>query len=199
EELERDAVRLLQNLAPVLGVGVVAQIRAFVDEALTVHVHDQPQRVGVLLVEVADAAIAGWRRVQVPRHRVRAGPVAVRLRPDVERHLDAVARVVACAAYLRELPAGAQVPRAHLGGRLEAAGGEYDGAALELVEALGIADAQAVHAAAVVDEQRAGLRAVAHLDAVPVDGVEELVREPAPAADGLGDQPAPEAKLSVDL
>ena len=79
EELERDAVWLRQDLATVLRVGVVAEVRALVDEALASFVHDQAQRIGVLLVEVADASVARRRRVEVPGDRVCARPVAVRL------------------------------------------------------------------------------------------------------------------------
>ena len=105
----------------VLHVRVVAEVRALVDEPLAVDVHDEPERVRVLLEVVADLPVAVPRRVQVPLHGVTAAPVAPRLRADLERHADAVAGVVGRAAHARQLPVRAQVARAHLRVGLEAA------------------------------------------------------------------------------
>ena len=127
------------------------------------------------------------------------GPVAVRLRTDVESHADALAGVVAGAAHLRQLPAGAHVAGAHLRVRLEAAGRHHDGARLEALEAVGAARLHAAHGAGVVHDQPDGLRAVAHLDAVVGGGVEQRVRQPLAGADGLDDEAAPEAQLALHL
>ena len=79
-------LRLAQDLAAVLRVGVVAEVRALVHEALAAHVDDEPERVRVLLEHVADPAVAEGGRVEIPLHGVAGRPVAVGLRADVERH-----------------------------------------------------------------------------------------------------------------
>src|SRR5205807_3981775 len=94
-QLEGRALGLVENLSAVPGVGVVPQVCPLVDEALAAVVDDQPERVGVLLEEVAHAPVAEGRRVEVPGDGVAGRPVAVGLRVDLERHADAVARVVA--------------------------------------------------------------------------------------------------------
>ena len=58
EDLEGQPLGLADDLAPVLGVGVVAEVRALVHEPGAVHVDDEPERVGVLLEHVAHAAVA---------------------------------------------------------------------------------------------------------------------------------------------
>src|SRR5437764_178614 len=99
----------------VLGVGVVAEIRALVDEPSTRGVDHDPERVGVLLEGVADGEIAELRRVVVPADGVAARPVAGGRGSDLEGHADAVAGVEARAPDLRELPAGAEIAGAPLG------------------------------------------------------------------------------------
>ena len=47
-----------EYLAPVPSVGVVAEVRALVHEPCAVHVDDDAEGVGVLLVEVGDLAVA---------------------------------------------------------------------------------------------------------------------------------------------
>src|SRR5262245_24024337 len=54
-----------------------------------------------------------------------AGPVAGRHGVGLERHANTIARVEACAAHLRELPARTHVARAPFGVGLEAAGRQY--------------------------------------------------------------------------
>src|SRR5207249_2289652 len=124
EDLERGAARLLDDGAAVLDVGVVAEVGALVHEALPAQVHDDAERVRVLLKVVTDLAVAVPGRVEIPLHRVAAAPVAPRQRADVERHPDAVPRVVRRPSHARQLPVAAEIPRAHLGVGLESAGGE---------------------------------------------------------------------------
>ena len=121
EDLERGAAGLSDDRAPVLHVGVVAEVGALVHEALALEVHDEPERVRVLLEVVAHLPVAVPRRVQVPLDGVAAAPVPPRQRADVQRHLDAVAGVVRRAAHARELPVGPEMARAHLWIRLESA------------------------------------------------------------------------------
>ena len=109
----------------------------------------------MLLEVVADLEVAELGRVAVPADRVRARPVAGRLGADVERHADAVAGVEAGAAHLGELPAGAQVARAHLGVGLEAAGRQHHAFAGDLDGLALVADAHALDAVVVADEGRA--------------------------------------------
>ena len=85
EDLHRGALRLLHHLAAVLGVGVVAVVRALVDEALAVQVDDDADRIGVLLEVVEDHAVAERRGADVPLHRVAGRPAAEGLRADLER------------------------------------------------------------------------------------------------------------------
>src|SRR5437899_5943241 len=128
EDLERGAAGLPDDRAPVLHVSVVAEIGALVDEALATEIHDEPERVRVLLEVVADLPVAVPRRVQVPLDGVAADPVAPRQRTDLERHLDAVAGVVRRAADAGQLPVGSAIPRTNLRIRLEAAGCASGGA-----------------------------------------------------------------------
>src|SRR5256885_12382104 len=131
EDLERRAARLLDDLAAVLHVRVVAHVGALVDEALTLDVDDDADGIRVLLEVVADLAVAVPGGVVVPLHGVTAAPVAPRLRADVERHADAIAGVVWGAAHAREVPVGPEVARTHLYVGLEAPGGEDDGVRLD--------------------------------------------------------------------
>src|SRR5207244_11086662 len=124
---ERGTARLLDDLAAILHVRVVAHVGALVDEALAVDVDDDADRIRMLLEVVPDLAVAVPGRVVVPLHGVAAASVAPRLGPDVAPHADAVARVIRRAAHAREIPVGAEVARAHLHVGLEAARGEHDG------------------------------------------------------------------------
>ena len=135
EDLKRRAVRLLQNFSPVLRVCEVAKVRAFVHEAVTVRVHDDPEGVGVLLVQVADASVAEQRRVQVPSHGVTTAPVAVRRRSRLQRHPDTVPGVKLGAAHLGVLPVRPEMLLAHLAVRLEPAAREYNRASANLFAA----------------------------------------------------------------
>ena len=86
----------------------------------------------MLLEIVADRQVAELRRVAVPADRVAARPVAGRHGADVQRHLDAVAGVEAGAAHLGEVPARAEIARAHLGIGLEPAAGQHHAFRLHL-------------------------------------------------------------------
>ena len=58
EELEGDGAGLLEDRAPVLGVGVVAEVGALVDEALPVAVDDDPERIALPGQPVGELAVA---------------------------------------------------------------------------------------------------------------------------------------------
>src|SRR5687768_15140268 len=104
EDLEGGPARLLDDGAAVLDVGVVAEVGALVDEAVATGVHDDAERIAVLLEVVAHLPIAVPGGVVVPLHGVTPAPVPPRLRPDVERHADAVAGVEWRPAHAREIP-----------------------------------------------------------------------------------------------
>jgi len=115
-----------EDHAAVLRVGVIAEIGAFVDEALALGVDVDAPGIRMLLnwSPTARSPNSGaflsqataWQPDQLPTG---AAPMASAMRDDV-------AGVEARAAHLGELPAGPQVARAHFGVRLEAAGGEHD-------------------------------------------------------------------------
>ena len=75
EKLPRELHRLLQDDAAVFRVGVIADIGAFVDEALAVRVHHDGERIVVALVVVGRREVAEVRRVAFPADRVTARPV----------------------------------------------------------------------------------------------------------------------------
>ena len=152
EHLPAELPRLHQDHAAVLGVGVVAEVGALVDEALAVGVDHHAEGVVVLLEVVADREVAELRRVAIPGHRVAARPVAGRHGVGIERHLDAVARVEARAAHLGQLPAGAHVARAPFGIGLEAARRQHDVARPDRAGLTAVLHAHALHAVVVGDE-----------------------------------------------
>ena len=125
--------------------------------------------------------------------------VAERLRADVERHLVAVAGVVADAAHLGELPAGAEVAGAHLRVGLEAAAREHDRIAGQGLPAVRRAHGDAVHPSGVVLLQSHRGVVVPHVDAALDGDLEELVGEALPAPDGLQTEAAPETELPFHL
>ena len=156
-----------------------------------------PHGIAVLLEVVADREVAELRRVVVPLHRVRARPVAEARRADGERHVDAVAGVVGRAAHFRELPAGPEIARAHLGVGFEAAAGDHHGLAGDVLEVAVGFHLQARDGLAVVD-QRDAARVVADLDAVLLGELEVLVDQPRAAALGFHREAAPELEFAVD-
>src|SRR5665213_3229830 len=115
EYLPGELTRLIENDATVLRISVVAEIRAFIDEAFTLGVDHDAERIGVFLESVANGKVAMLGRVAIPPHRVTARPVARGPRADIERHLNSAAGVEARSPYLREIPRRAEIARAPLG------------------------------------------------------------------------------------
>ena len=87
-------------------VGIVSEIGPLIHEALPLDVHDDAERIGVFLVGFSYREVTEGRGVQVPGDGVAPAPVAIGLRSDIERHLDAVARVVRGAADFCEFQPG---------------------------------------------------------------------------------------------
>src|SRR5256886_6140029 len=200
EDLERGAARLLDDLAAVLHVRVVAHVGALVDETLTLDVDDDADGIRMLLEVVADFAVAVPGGVVVPLHGVTAAPVAPRLRADVERHADAVARVVRGAAHAREGPVGPEIARAHLHVGLEAAGGEHHGlGGGALAAPVGGADLDSRDGAARVGEQAVRLGLEADVDALLLRRLVVHLDEAGPAADRLQHEVAEERELAAHL
>src|SRR5260370_18760097 len=106
----------------------------------------------MLLELVASRQVAEFRGVAFPLHGVAARPVTGRAGADLKRHADAVAGVPAAAAHLCQIPAGAEIARAHFRIGLEAAAGKDDGPGTQLVQTVIPADAHAVDAAVLVDD-----------------------------------------------
>ena len=198
EELEGGALGLGEDGAAVLGVGVVADVGALVDEALAVDIDDQSVGIGVLLVEVGDDSIAGWWGVEVPGDSVGSGPVTEGLGAGVDGGLDCVAGVESGASHLGHVPTGTEVAGAHFGVGLEAASREHDGVGVEFFDGVLGPELDAGDAAAVA-EQIDHLRAVTYLDAGAFSGRELLVGESFAGADGLDGESAVEDELAVDL
>src|SRR5437899_11451327 len=198
EDLERRAPWLLDDLATVLHVRVVAHVGALVDEALALDVDDDADGIRMLLEIVADLAVAVPRGVVVPLHGVTAAPVAPRLRADVERHADAVAGVVRGAAHAREVPVGPEVARTHLHVGLEAPGGEDDGVRLDrLASAVRGPDLHTGDDTARVGEQPVRLGLEADVDALLLRRLVVHVDQAGPAADRLQHEVAEERELAA--
>ena len=198
EDLPGELAGLLQHHAAVFGVGVVAEVGAFVDEALAGGVDQDRERIRVFLELVADREVAELRRVHLPLHRVAAGPVAAGTRADVESHADAVTGIEARAAHLREVPAGPEVAGAPLGIGFEAAAREYDRFAAQLAFGAVVPDANACDPHPVVEEAERA-RAIANLDAALCGGVGEHLDQARSAADRLDGEAAPELEFAFDL
>src|SRR5262249_21625175 len=143
---------LLQHHATVFGVGVIAEVGAFVDEALAGGVDEYREGVGAVLKLVADRAVAKLGRVPLRLHGVGAGTVAAAAGAGIHRHAEAVAGVEARAAPLGEVPAGPEITRAPLGIGFEAAAREHDRFAAQLAFDALVPNAHAHHPHAVMDE-----------------------------------------------
>src|SRR5262249_50217212 len=198
EDLPGELSRLLQHHAAIFGVGVVAEVGAFVDEALAGGVDENGERVRVLLKLIADGEVTELGRVHLPLHGVATGPVPAGARADIHRHADAVARVEARAAHLGEVPAGPEIARAPLGIGFEAAACEYDRFAAQLAFGAIVPDADACDPHPVVEEAKRA-RAVANLDPALRGGVGEHLDQARSAADRLDGEAAPELEFAFDL
>ena len=182
----------------VLGVGVIAEVRAFVDEALSGGVDHDAQGIAVFLKAVADGQIAERRRVAVPADGVAAGPVAGRHGADVKRHADAVAGVEARTADRRQVPAGAEIPRPPFGVGLEAARRQHHGARPDIEGVVAFAGDDATDRA-LLDDQLHGPGSVKDFHAGALDCRRQPVYQPRPAAPGFQAQSTPELEPAVDL
>ena len=184
EDLRRDALRLAQHLGAVLGVGVVAEVGALVDEALAVRVDHDRDGIGLARVAVGELAVARRRRARVPLDRVAAAPVPVGLGAVRQRRAQDLAGVVGRAAHLGHVPVRPEVGRAHLRVGLEAARGEHDSArAQDLARPTGVAHGDAADGTVVAAHEILDRGAMAQLDPVAFGGGAVLDHQPLPAID----------------
>ena len=153
ENLKSGPLGLLENVSTIFGVGIVSEIGSFINKTFALDIHDDAERIGVFLVGLSYREVTEGRGVQVPRDGVTAAPVAIGLGADIERHLDAVTRVVRSAADFREFPARTQVPAAHLGVRLETTRCQNHPVGFDFIRPIGTFYFDACHAAHRVRDQ----------------------------------------------
>src|SRR5262249_37432061 len=176
EDLPGELAGLLQHHAAVFGVGVVAEVGAFVDEALAGGVDEDRERVGVFLKLVADREVAELGRVHLPLHGVAAAPVAARARAAIPRPADAVPGIEAPAEHLAAVTAEPASTRGPFRTGFAAAAREHDRFAAQLAFDALVPNAHAHHPHAVMDEAERA-RAVTNLDALFGRGVGEHLDE----------------------
>ncbi len=128
---------------------------------------------------------------------MRARPVPGRRRADLERHPVALPDIVARAAHLREVPAGAEIARPHLGIRLEPAAGQHDRLRAQIDKAPVAAHPHPGDAVIALQQRhRRGL--VQDRDAVALGAAVQRLHQFLAAAPDVAGQPAPELELAVD-
>src|SRR6202048_3068607 len=101
--------RKLDDLAAIFRIGMAVKVGALIDVALALGVDQNAERVVVLLELIADREIAIGRSVDVPRHRMGTGPMAVGPRADRHRHVEPGAHIESRTAHPRHFPPGAKV------------------------------------------------------------------------------------------
>ncbi len=199
ENLPCKVARLLHDLGAVFRIRVVAKVRAFVDEALTVCVDHDAERVGVFLELIADSEIAELGRVLIPADCMTAGPVTVRCCADVERHADSVTRVEARPADFGDLPARAEITRAPLGVGFEATCGDHDGFCLDRLGCAARTPDDDTRNVATVRRKPRNARFVLDSDAAARAALRQTVDEARSTADRLDRESTPELELAIDF
>ena len=105
--------RLLEHGAAILGVGIVAEIHALIDEALAMRVQHHAEEIAYLAIVLAlhrrQVEVAVLLHVQVHRRGVAAGIAAVARRAQRPGDTQPVAGVVRCAAHPRRRPVRSDV------------------------------------------------------------------------------------------
>src|SRR5205823_10053490 len=77
-----------------------------------------------------------WSKIcQANMPGMRAGPMPVWRRAEIERHAEPLPGVEAAAAHLRQIPARPEIAGAHLGIGLAPAASEHDGARAQIDKA----------------------------------------------------------------
>src|SRR5215468_5846774 len=153
---------------PVRGVGVAVKVSAFVDKPLAPRIDDDAEGIVVLLKAVANGQVAIGRRIHVPLHSMRTGPVAIDSGTDFDGHAMAPPVVEARTPYLREVPIGTQITSTHFGIGLKPAASEHHRLGPQFQVLTASASTHALHTAAGMNEAKRG-GVVEHWDARPVD------------------------------
>ena len=77
ENLPGKLIGLLKNHPPILGIGIVSEIRAFVDKTLTRRIHHDSPGVRMFLKTVPNLMITELGGIVVPANRMTARPVTI--------------------------------------------------------------------------------------------------------------------------
>src|SRR6185369_3964922 len=178
EDLIADSARLIQDDAAKLGIRVELEVLALVEEAPPPIVDEHAVGIREAIGLVGELAVAVGRRVGVDGRGVAARPLAEGKGPDLHRHAQPVAGVVAGAAHLGVVPGPAEIacPPGVVG--LEAAAAQHHRARGDVLEAPRALRAHAGDAAAAVLEEADGAGRVANLDTGALSDLEPGAREP---------------------
>ena len=127
-----------------------------------------------------------------------AGPLAIGLRADVERHLDAVAGVVTRTTHLGEIPARSEIARTPFAVGFKATAGKDDrrrthNPGLVVNDYLDALDTL------FTAQELGDACTVTHVDAVLLGGAELCFDETSTAAIGINHHAAEELELAVDV
>src|SRR5690606_25298537 len=152
-DLPGHLARLTKHFLPVFGVGVIAEIRAFIDEAVAGRVDDDTESIAVALVLRRYGHVAEIFGVTFPGRGVTARPMAIGLCSCLQGHRQPIAGVVPTAAHLREIPAWPEIAGAPLRIALETAAGKDDGSRVDPAHLVVDLDDDAGGAADVVMDQ----------------------------------------------
>ena len=190
---------MIEDFAAVLGIGIIAEIRPFIHKPLAFNVHDEAKRIRMLLEQLGHRAVPGWRGIEIPGHGVAAAPVPVGLRPDLQRHIDAIARVVGNAAHLGQFPALAEIAGAHFRIRFKAATSQYHGLGVQVFKPLRPLDFNPRHPAGLILNQLDPLGFVADFHAHALADFKLLIRQALASPHRLDEQATPEVKLVAAL
>src|SRR5277367_1297826 len=95
EDLPGELSGLFEHRAAVLGVGVVAEFRAFFNKTQAVSIDDDAEWVAMLLKAFANVEITKFGCIAIPSDGMASRPVAVGHRANFQCHADAVAGVEA--------------------------------------------------------------------------------------------------------
>ena len=130
EELPGALPGLFQHRLAVLGIGVIAKIPAFVDEAPALRINHDAEKVADLAVmfalAVGDVQIAVFLHLPIHGRGVGAAVAAVPRGAELQRHAQAVAGIVRRAAHPRGNPVLAHEFAAQFPAGFEAAAGQND-------------------------------------------------------------------------
>src|SRR6185312_10122765 len=118
---------LLKDGLAVLCVSVVPEVRALIDEAPTITVDHDAERIRMALVLGRQRQLTKILRISFPGDCVAPGPVTMWLRPSCNSHGQPITSIETGASDLGEVPTGSEIFRAPLCVGLEAATRQHHG------------------------------------------------------------------------